>query len=201
MSWNRVTVVTPPDDYALNVETVKSWLRLTDDDDSHDVRLIDAIRRATAEIDGPEGIGYALMTQTWRLTVDRFPWNTRSQIQLPGAPIKSVSAIRYVDTNGDTQNLDSSAYILDAGGTPARLEPAYGLSWPTTRDQIGAVQVEYVVGEDNADNIAQDLLDAMSLIISHRFENTEEVSPTQLHKIPRGAESILQRYRQSYIAA
>lgn len=201
MSWNRVTVVTPPDEYALTVATAKNHMRIDADLDVHDTRIADGIRRATAEIDGPDGIGYALISQTWRLTIDCFPWNTRSQIQLPGAPIKSVSAIRYVDTDGVTQTLDAASYTVDVGGTPARIEPAYGLSWPSTRDQIGAVQIEYVVGEADPDDVAQDLLDALCLIISHRFENTEEVSPTLLHQIPRGAESILERYRQNYVSA
>ena len=41
----------------------------------------------------------------------------------------------YVDQDGATQVLAADQYLVDAKSQPARIEPAYSLSWPATRTQ------------------------------------------------------------------
>lgn len=117
----------------------------------------------------------ALVTSTWALKLDGFPsswiynpysvsslgirysWESaiiqrqyfdlkRNAIVLPIPPVQSISSIQYVDTSGATQTLSSANYILDSNSEPARITPAYGLSWPDTRVQVGAVTVTFVAG-------------------------------------------------------
>jgi uncharacterized phiE125 gp8 family phage protein len=58
----------------------------------------------------------------------------------------SVASVKYVDAAGTLQTLASDQYLVDASGDTARITPAYGLSWPSTRVQTGAVQVQYTAG-------------------------------------------------------
>lgn len=82
-----------------------------------------------------------LVTQTVDLYLDAFPdW----EIRLP--PLQSVSAITYVDQNGDTQTVTASDYLVDANSAPARITPVYGKVWPTPREQNNAVKVRFVAG-------------------------------------------------------
>lgn len=75
--------------------------------------------------------------------LDRFPpW----EISVPKPTLQSVTSITYVDTDGATQTLPPSAYLVDSKSEPGRITPAYGLVWPTTRWQTGAVTIRFVAG-------------------------------------------------------
>jgi uncharacterized phiE125 gp8 family phage protein len=85
----------------------------------------------------------ALITQTLDLYLDSFPfW----EVTLPRPKLQSVTSITYVDDNGVTQTLDTSLYLVDTTTEPARITPAFGEVWPTTRWQTNAVRIRYVAG-------------------------------------------------------
>jgi uncharacterized phiE125 gp8 family phage protein len=191
MNWDRVSVTVGPTGPSVSIKDVKARARI--DFDFDDSLILSLINGSEARIDGPSGIGYALLSQTWRLSLDCFP---SCVIDLPGAPIKSVVSVNYVDVNGVDQVVDISDWHLDIYSSPARLSPSYGKSWPVTREQNSAVWIQYVLGEANSKNVKGDLIDALMLLISNRYENREAVSVVQLHEIPLGVESILREYRQ-----
>jgi uncharacterized phiE125 gp8 family phage protein len=86
-----------------------------------------------------------LITQTLDAYFDEWPWvDDRSEIRLP--PLQSVTSITYVDTNGDTQTLAANRYMVDAVSQPARIRPAYGVTWPSVRDQTNCITVRFVAG-------------------------------------------------------
>jgi uncharacterized phiE125 gp8 family phage protein len=85
----------------------------------------------------------ALITQTLDLYLDSFPfW----EVTLPRPTLQSVTSITYVDDNGVTQTLDTSLYLVDTTTEPARITPAFGEVWPTTRWQTNAVRIRYAAG-------------------------------------------------------
>lgn len=88
-----------------------------------------------------------LMKTTYRLTLDRFPSDSRGGvIRLPNPPLLSVSSITYIDNAGDSQTVTSTDYRVDVYKEPGEIEPAYGKTWPSTRTLTGAVTVNYVAG-------------------------------------------------------
>lgn len=191
--WDRVKVVTKPAGDVLTLAELKTWLRVdvTTDDDL----LARLLKGAAARIDGPDGIGYAMLSQTWRLTLDAFPHT----IQLPGAPVKSVTSITYIDSDGTEQTLAAEDYRVDVGTDPARIEPAYGKSWPSTRHVIGAVKVDYVLGEADAADVPADLIDAVCLLVGHRYEH-REAAGENMSELPLGVEWLLKDYRRGAVA-
>jgi uncharacterized phiE125 gp8 family phage protein len=102
----------------------------------------------------------AVVATTYRMTMDRFPFTPgggyRSiqsllhggggEIIVPRAPLLSVSSIAYVDTAGATQTLPASSYLVTGDAEPGRITPAYGLFWPSTRVQNGAVTITFTAG-------------------------------------------------------
>ncbi len=84
----------------------------------------------------------ALITQTWELVLDEFP----PDITLPFPPLQSVVSVKYIDTAGVEQTLSASSYIVDTDSEPARITPAYGEVWPSTRCQVNAVRIRFVCG-------------------------------------------------------
>jgi len=92
----------------------------------------------------------AFVTQTWDDKRDGFPGSSDDAIELPKAPLISVTSVSYVDANGVTQAWSSTLYTVDApAGPKARsgyLVPNYGQVFPTTRDVPNAVTIRFVAG-------------------------------------------------------
>jgi uncharacterized phiE125 gp8 family phage protein len=134
----------------------------------------------------------ALITQTWRLTLDDFPrclgyawngyapgqyhlrpWRDLQVIRLPWPNLLTVTSITYVDGNGATQTLDSSAYVVDTSSLPGRVYPAYGTSWPANRCQPNAVTITYTAGYGSASSVPTAVKQAMLLMISDLYRERE----------------------------
>lgn len=119
--------------------------------DSQEQRRANQCRlMAQAYLDGPFGVlGFCLVTQTWTIKLADFPCGG---IPLPAGPVTSVTSVTYIDTNGASQTLSSSAYTVVGIGdrTGAKIVPAYGYSWPSTRDVPEAVTVVFVSGVGTA---------------------------------------------------
>lgn len=192
--WNRLTLVSAPAAAPIAKARVKAHcvVDFTDHDDLFD-ELIEAARR---RFDGPDGLGIALFTQTWRLSLDAF---STSQIKIPMWPVKTIAEIKYIDTDGVEQTLDSGTYRLDINRDPAILEPVYGQSWPSTRRQSGAVNIDFTVGEAAA-AINDDLVRALAQLVAHFYEN-REAAMNQLHELPFGVREIMNNYRRGTITA
>lgn len=111
-----------------------------------------------------------LLTTTWAMTLDEFP----GCIVLPRPPVQSVTSIVYTDSEGASQTLDAADYVVDTGNPlRCRVVPAYGETWPDTRDQIASVVVTYVAGETLVSNLSPRVRHAMKLLVGHFYENRE----------------------------
>lgn len=165
---------------------IKTHLRITNTlEDDYIYDLIDA---ATAEIDGQDGwLGRALLTQTWRLTLDYFPrWRNPhgNKIILPLPPLQGISSVKYIDENGTQQTMDGAAYTVVTGSTPGYIIPAYNTSWPGTRRDGAAVEIEYVCGYGEAADIPPDIKQYLKMRIGDFYNSRETViigtTPTPL---------------------
>lgn len=194
--WAGVTVVQKPADELVSLVRVKSHLRV--DFDTDDALIAGLLKAAIARIDGPDGIGFAMLEQTWRRSMDCFPWC----IHLRGAPIKAVTSIKYQDPDGVQQTLAPADYIVDLDSEPVRIEPAFGRSWPGARHVIGAVKVDYQLGVESADDVPSDLIAAILLMVGHWYENREaSVIATNAVKLPMGVDWLLAPYSRAHVTA
>ena len=122
-------------------------------------------------------------TTTWTLKLDCFPSRDSyygsldtGRIDLPRPPVASVTSVAYIDDNGDSQTVSASDYTLDNSGTlRASIYPAYGVTWPSTRAQRGAVTVVYVAGAATTGAIPATFKQAVKLLVGHWYENREGV--------------------------
>lgn len=196
-----LVIVTPPSVEPISLSEAKSHLRVDSDftaDDNLIGGLIVAARQEAEQI-----CRRALIKQTWKLAIDQFPapnmnvssanwygpqWGiapgplsvvrpegtTGYEIYLPNAPLIQVTSVEYVDQDGTTQTLAPSAYKVDNISQPARLVPAYGTTWPGTRNEINAVIVTYQCGYgETATAVPQPIRQWMYLRIGALYENRE----------------------------
>lgn len=93
--------------------------------------------------------GRQVNTATWVLRLDEFPIGNGT-IRLRKTPVQSVVSVKYIDTDGVEQTIDAADYRLDLYSQPARLDPAYNESWPSSRAVSNAVTVEFKAGYGDA---------------------------------------------------
>lgn len=137
-------------------------------DGTDDDTLVDALIK-TARLMAEQATGRALVTQSWRYTLDGFPV---AAINLPRPPLASVESVKYLDGDGTLQTLvadtDYSVYLSSLLGL---VTPAYGTSWPSPRDVPEAVRIEFTAGYGNAAAVPQDIKQWMLLQIAHWYDN------------------------------
>lgn len=122
-------------------------------------------------------------TTTWTLKLDCFPSRDAAygsletgRIDLPRPPIASVTSVAYVDSDGNNQTVSASDYVLDnSGNMSGAIYPAYGVSWPSPREQKNAVTVVYVAGHATTAAISPAFKHAVKLLVGHWYENREGV--------------------------
>jgi len=134
------------------------------EDDSRLEMLMGAVGAAYASIDGPSStIGRTLLTRDWDVVLDGFGWRP---IPLPLPPLQAVVSVKYVDTDGVVQTLDPTTYRIVLG-TPARLVPAFGKSWPALYCGVGNLTIRIKAGYGSVADIPEPILTAIALQARH----------------------------------
>lgn len=202
MIWGGVRVKARPVALPLTAAELRLRLRVavTGDDalDAADEGLLEALcAAAVAEIDGPHGIGIALMRQTWVVTLDRFA----HVLTLPGWPIVSVVAIRTLDPAGSWVDLDPARYRVALAGDVARIVPV-GAGWPGVMAGPGVIEIEYDLGAEDPADLDQGLVTAVAMLTGHYHENREAVvvGGGAAVEVPLGVQRALDRHARGRVA-
>jgi len=135
MSWK---LITPPAGLAISLAEGQLAARADVDEDGKsplDADIVRAIRTYTAEAEGETS--RAVVEQTWRLTLDRFP----ESIELRRPPLLQVVHVKYRDAAGTLQTLSPEDYEVDGESEPGFIVPAPGCAWPAAANKINAVEV------------------------------------------------------------
>lgn len=132
------------------------------------------IEAAVDRLDGPAGLlNRALITQQWRASYGCFCLET----QIPLARCQSVDAVTYLDTAGDSQTLDPSAYRVTGLLTDdCRIRPAAGTSWPSSLMDREAVSITFTAGfGDDAGDVPPSIRHALLEMVATAYEHREAV--------------------------
>lgn len=184
----------------VSLAEAKSHLRVDIGDD--DGLIVGYILAARVHVE--QHLNRALLAQTWDFTLD-YGWPSKAwkgqRVVLPMSPVISVTSITYVASDGSSQTLDPSQYKvanLDTGETV--IVPAYGLSWPSVRQEIAAVAVRFVAGYGTQPgSIPEPIRQAMLLLIAHWYENREAVNAGNIiSELPLACSALLFPYRIFY---
>lgn len=142
-------------------EEAKNHLRIEHVEDDADIDEIITSATKQAEMRTER----QFITATWELRLDRFP----SLIELRKNPVASISSVKYVDINGTTQTVATTVYDTDTDQEPARIFPSTGQNWPVPKDQLQAVQVQFVAGYGAASAVPAKVKRLIKLLIEQEY--------------------------------
>lgn len=180
----------------VTVDEFKSHVRADNDDE--DILLEAYLKAARRGIE--EECTTALVPTTCVLRLDRFPQDgCYGEIELRIKNVTSVTSIQYTDTNGANQTLSSSAYSVNIYDTPARIRPAYGTAWPSTRDTMNAVTVTFAAGYLTPDLVPFTTKAALQLLAAELHDKREPtVTETIIAKVPALESLLISEYWGAY---
>ncbi|MFA5115599.1 MAG: head-tail connector protein [Candidatus Omnitrophota bacterium] len=167
-------LITPPAAELITVEEAAEFMRAEFSDSEE--TLIEALI-STARLMCEEYLFRRIGVQTVELRDKGFPVNN-APIVLP-APLRSVTSIKYLDSNNVEQTLDSDEYIV-SDSEPGLIIPLN--SWPVASGAGDSLRVRFVAGYDDSDPgespatgiaLPQTIKTAMLMQIADLFENRD----------------------------
>lgn len=172
-----IDIITPPAAEPITVEEAKHHLRVIGPDDDAQIGAMITAARVMVE----NRLNRALMPQTIRATADAFG----GYVVLPRPPLLGVTSVSYVDSTGATQTLAPGGYVVDTTREPPRLNAPYGVAWPDTRAQRGAVTVTYQAGYPDAASVPAPIKQWMLLAIASMYAHRESMTAgVQVYPLP-----------------
>lgn len=172
MSAGELVIITPPSEEPITTDELRDHLNFpVGSSDKEDLLagFITAAREAAEHI-----AEVSFVTRTYQLTLDAFPRSRAIALDRP--PIQSVSAVQYIDADGNQQTLDPSLYdVRLSQKSPGAISLKSGESWPRTAEQPGAVTVTYVAGFGDADDVPSAAQLAIAFIAAHFFNTREPI--------------------------
>ncbi|MBB5050548.1 putative phiE125 gp8 family phage protein [Afipia massiliensis] len=155
-------LVTAPAAEPLSLTDAKNFLRVEHgDDDAIITSLVSAARNHVEAL-----TRCALITQTWRLVLDRWPDGGRIAPRI--GPLRTLTAVRVFDPAGEASVIDPDIFVVDvAAGVLAA--PAWSL--PVPGRSVAGIELDIEVGFGAASDVPQTLRQAIRMLVAHWYEN------------------------------
>ncbi len=197
-----LSLLTPPSLVALSFAEMAAQLRLGDET-TEQVYINTLIAAATRAVE--QYTDRALLTQSWRLTLDAWPKQARSHVYsesgaipagsharrvfLQKKPVQSIVEVR-VNIGGSWQSVAPTLYRLDQDGL------IVDSSVPQP-DVFGGIQIDFVAGHTSAAAIPADMLHALKLLVATWFEG--RTAGDGAASVPAAVAALLYPYRTQKI--
>lgn len=158
-------LVTPPQAEPVSLDEAKMHVRIDGTaEDGLMERLI-----AAARTDVESRTGRAMVSQGWRIVLDRVPAN--GSIRLAPAPVASVEAVTVYAEDGEPTVLDAADYALDAASAPGRLKLVHGRFWGARA--MNGVEVDFTCGYGAPAEVPAPLRQAVLMLVAYWYEQRE----------------------------
>lgn len=212
---HAIAVTAPPTDTPVSLTQAKAWLLVEHTAD--DAELSALLAATTDHVQREAGV--YLMPQTaevgfagvradhpacwpdWFVSQSLGLTAVANAAELPVWPLRSITAVQYLDASGATQTWASNKYQTWAAHRPPLLAPVPNGAWPDT--QAGALKPLWVtceVGYASAATVPAAAKHAIRLIVAHNYGGNkgDGRDPTGELGIPPAAKRFLDFLRQDF---
>lgn len=184
-----------------------------------DAEADDFIAQARQEIEDLTGL--ALITQSWRLTIDRWPtarepwWDgvrqgsindlhgpaNMSSLHVPRYPLQSVTSVTVYDEDSNSTAVTvASTFDIDTAQRPGRITLKAGATWPIATRANNAIEVVYVAGYgDAASDVPAPLVRAVKQMAAYLYAHRGDDCTIDDAMSASGALAIAKRYQVARI--
>jgi uncharacterized phiE125 gp8 family phage protein len=146
----------------VTVADAKAQLRIGHD--SEDDLIAGLIRAAREEVEARTGL--ALVSQNWRLAVDR--WPRFGRVALLRFPVIEILSVTVYGTEGEAALVDPATYEVDVASRPARL---YFATRPEPARIMNGIEIDFSAGFGaDADGVPERLKRAVLVLVAHWYE-------------------------------
>lgn len=206
-------LVTAPGSEPVTATELRTHLR-TDSTELPDAEANALITDARSEIENM--IGLAFISQSWRLSIDRWPaggeawWdgvqemsitelyrsNRLQSVFLPRWPLVSITSITTFDEDSNsTAVTTANVFDVDTYQTPGRLTLKRGQTWPVALRANNAIQIVYVAGYANAASVPSTMKRAVKQLAAFLYAHRgDDCDPSQAY-VDSGAEAIMAQFK------
>jgi uncharacterized phiE125 gp8 family phage protein len=160
--------------------------------------------------------GLAFISQSWRLSIDRWPggqeawWDGVRQmsinqlyapsyitsVELPRWPLASVTSVTVYDEDSNSSAVTvGTTFDVDTYQTPGRMTLKRGSTWPIALRANNAIEIIYVAGYANAAAVPAILKRAIKQLAAFLYTNRGDVCEPADAMEKSGANQILALYR------
>jgi uncharacterized phiE125 gp8 family phage protein len=156
------SLLTPPAAEPLSLADAKAFLRVEHSDDDALVAALIAAARGHVEAFAR----CALIAQTWRLTLDRWPESGRIRPRI--GPLRALVAARVRDESDIAADIATDGFVVDrAAGEIAA--PPWAL--PPPRRATAGIELDLEIGFGGAADVPPMLAQALRMLVAHWYEN------------------------------
>ena len=193
MPTSRLSSVTAPLVMPVELSQLKAQCRIEQSETAWDAEL--ELQRQAAITYVEEAADITLGQRQYALQLTRFPIARLNDIYLPRPPLVSVDEIKYQDTAGAWQVIPDTDYEVLPGGVSV-VRPVYGKYWPSTaRCQLGAVEITYTAGTNDASLIDPRAKQAVLMLGAHWYLNREAVTMGNPKEIQFATQALIDQVR------
>lgn len=176
------------------------------------------ITQARQEIE--DATGLAMISQTWRLSLDSWPgaedwWDgvrdgaisairrpsASSAVTLPRWPLSSIASVTTYDEDGAASAVTvADVFDVDTWQRPGRLALRAGKTWPVALRETNAIDIQYVAGFGAAKtDVPAPIKRAVRTLAAYLFSHRGDNCDTGDALAKSGAGALIGRYRVARI--
>lgn len=156
----RLKVLTPPAEDPVDFATLKRHIKADGDTDNNIIK--DQMHAARELVEDHTGL--TMINTTFQMIMDCWPVGERNDewwdgvregaiteleartIELPTAPLISVTHIKTYDEAGVATTFAPSNYFVDSSGRKPRIGLKSSASWPIPGRTLAGIEIEFVAG-------------------------------------------------------
>ncbi|AHB49044.1 hypothetical protein W911_12515 [Hyphomicrobium nitrativorans NL23] len=191
-----LTLMGAPAVEPVSVSAAKAHLRI--DGDAEDILIASLI--VTSRLHVEAALGLALISQEWRLTLDKWPEPRSSKnaaVRFPLRPVHSIEEVRVRGADGTPDVLPPERYLLDQDALTPRLVPN-GESWPAPGLPVSGIEIDFEAGMGaEAEEVPEPIRHAILLLVAHWYEHRDPMEIGSAGAaIPHAVSDLLKPYRE-----